>query len=325
MCGDGAYLLPTRLEHGTLFFRASLRQDGNLPDRVKQLSHLLRSIWGEESNRGQRVRRVLTFFGWQFWKRLIRRPRLTTLFNGLQFRAYPDCAVSAGALYMRIPDSKDILFLRKHINGGTFLDVGANVGLITLLIADNVQHCILFEPNPIAARRAKENLAINGLNFEVYAAALSDRVGTVELEHAGAVDTCNRTVEGFKSSLPTITVPRTTFEQFLRERGPLPAPVCAVKIDVEGHENSVLRGMLRFLSRERPKLVMFEYLQRTNISETLDLFEQAGYTVFALSSSGPQVATVRVSPLQNLFACPREIAREFSLTPEANTTQREAV
>jgi FkbM family methyltransferase len=35
----------------------------------------------------------------------------------------------------------------------------------------------------------------------------------------------------------------------------------AVKIDVEGHENSVLRGMKEFLKHHRPKLVMFEYLR----------------------------------------------------------------
>jgi hypothetical protein len=51
-------------------------------------------------------------------------------------------------------------------------------------------------------------------------------------------------VVGFTTSVPTISMPRTTFDSFLGERGALPPPITAVKIDVEGHQNSVLRGML---------------------------------------------------------------------------------
>jgi predicted RNA methylase len=36
----------------------------------------------------------------------------------------------------------------------TFVDVGANVGLVSLLVADKVEHAILFEPNP-QRQRAK--------------------------------------------------------------------------------------------------------------------------------------------------------------------------
>ena len=83
-------------------------------------------------------------------------------------------------------------------------------------------------------------------------------------------------------------------------------PIALVKIDVEGHENSVLRGMQKFFTEKRPPLVMFEYLQRTNIEETLRFFEAVGYKVFEVSSNGPVAITSRVEPLQDLFACPVE-------------------
>jgi len=94
---------------------------------LKNARYVLSSIWREPSNRGQRVKRVLQFFGWQFWKRAVRMPVVVELFNGHKFRAYPDCQMSAGAIYTRIPDSQDILYLRKHIRQGTLIDVGANV------------------------------------------------------------------------------------------------------------------------------------------------------------------------------------------------------
>jgi hypothetical protein len=34
-----------------------------------RLIYVMKSIWLEPSNRGQRFRRVLMFFGWQLWKR----------------------------------------------------------------------------------------------------------------------------------------------------------------------------------------------------------------------------------------------------------------
>jgi FkbM family methyltransferase len=174
-----------------------------------------------------------------------------------------------------------------------------------------VKHAILFEPNPRLVERAQENLRLNGLKFDVIAAALSDQAGSIEFENATTDASCNRIVDGFTTSKATISVPRTTFDQFVRElRSEIP-PVSGVKIDVEGHENSVLRGMQGFLRKQRPKLVMFEYLARTDIAQTLALFREAGYAVFEITPAGPRIATEMVAPLQDLFACPDELSRDF--------------
>jgi len=191
------------------------------------------------------------------------------------------------------------------------VDVGANIGLVSLLVADTIQHAILFEPNPILVERAKENLRLNRLSFQIVNCALSDCTGTVEFENSTNF-ACNRTVDGFRPSVPTIMVQRTTFDEFLM-KNPVTHPITAVKIDVEGHENSVLRGMKEFLKHRRPKLIMFEYLQQTNIVDTLSLFRDVGYSVFELSPIGPRAATESVTPLQDLFACPTELAEGFGI------------
>lgn len=282
--------------------------------RISELSYVLRSIWHEESNQGQRLRRMAMFFAWQFRKRVVGTPAEARLSNGLRVRVWPDCDSSPAAIYYSLPNGRPISFLRKHLNGGTFVDVGANIGLVSLLVADKIEHALLFEPNPAAAERARANLRLNNLRFEVFSEALSDTVGTVEFENAGSVSSCNRTVEGFATDQPTITVPRTTFDQFLLDHRGALRPVSAVKIDVEGHENSVLRGMKGFLKTQRPKLVMFEYLARTNIHQALDTFNQVGYIIFELTPAGPKVATERVKPLQDLFACPSEFAAQFGIS-----------
>ncbi len=150
---------------------------------------MLGSIWQEPSNRHQPLS------AWVYFS------------NGRRFRAYPDCHMSSAVMYARIPDSRDILLLRAHIGQGTRIDVGANVGVVTFLLADQVQHALLFEPNPITAARARANLELNGLRFEVHEVALSDTAGTVEFEDAGGVSGCNRTVVGLSTSVPTRNVP----------------------------------------------------------------------------------------------------------------------
>jgi FkbM family methyltransferase len=170
---------------------------------------------------------------------------------------------------------------------------------------------LLFEPNPIAAARARANLEPHGLRFEVYDLALSDATGTVKFEDEGGVSSCNRTVVGFSTSVPTRHVPCMQLDRFLVDRT-LPYPITAVKIDVEGHENSVLRGMTQCLRRHRPRVVMFEYLQRTNLRETMGLSEAAGCTILQLTPKAAAIATADVPPLQDLFACPHELVQEFA-------------
>jgi|SRR5580704_1956239 FkbM family methyltransferase len=280
---------------------------------LSDLNYVVGSIWRDESNRDQRLRRLSCFVGWQLWKRLVRAPIIIDLSNGLRFIAYPDCGVSAGFIYRRIPDYREISFLRLHLDGGALVDVGANVGSVSLQLADQVDHALLFEPNPIAAGRARENLRLNDLPFEVHEVALSDVCQDLELEDAGGVDTCNRTVAGFKTSLPTRKVTGLTFDQFLAKRRRPLGPVGLIKIDVEGHENAVLRGMKCCLSSTRPRLIMFEYLARTNLSETLDILGGVGYRVFRLGPEGAIGVTRDAAPLQNLFACPDELSSTFDL------------
>ena len=267
---------------------------------------MLRSIWCDPSNRGQRAKRILIFVGWQLWKRIINLPLIVGTDNGFRFIAYPNSDVAAGFLYYRVPGSQDIEFLRAHLNGGVLVDVGANVGSVSLLVADKVDRAILFEPDPVAAARARENAGINQLPFEVHELAVSDVQGTVEFEDAGGGSSCNRTVVGFETNVPKRTVRRVSLDRFLDEQA-ITSEISLVKIDVEGHENAVIRGMRRLLHAKRARLVMFEYLQRTNLSEALAAFEAADYKTFELTPAGPSEVQSGIRPLQNLFACPSEI------------------
>ena len=274
---------------------------------LREGRRVVRTILRDPSNRGQRTTRLLRGAAFQLRKRTVARPSTVRLFNGLRFRVYPDCHSSSLAVYVRIPYQKEIAFLRSRLQGGTLIDVGANVGLITLLLADLLDDALLFEPNPAALHRARENLELNGLPFRTFEAALSDGDGELTLEDRGGVDSENRVVDDSRASrFPTRTVLRRTLDGVLAEVDSVGA-ISLVKIDVEGHEEAVVRGMLVTLRERRPPLVMFEYLQRSDLPAVTRLFASADYRVHRLTEEGrlsPLGETTR--PLQDLFATPAE-------------------
>ncbi len=276
---------------------------------TSQLRDWAAAIWRDESNRNQQLRALARAAGWQAWKRTVRRPLTTKLFNGLLFRVYPDCTISSSTFYSRIPYIHNIQFLRSQIQGGTLIDIGANVGLISILLADKIQHALLFEPTALAASRARENIVLNQLSFEVHEIALSNQNGTVSFANLGGASPVNRVVPDGTANISLVKVPCMKLDDFLGQQADLPAPITVIKIDVEGHENSVLEGMTQTLTEQRPRVIMFEYLQRTDLRKTFEIFAGCGYRVMVLESSKKlQPASLDVSPLQDLFACPEESA-----------------
>src|SRR6185369_885940 len=131
-----------------------------------------------------------------------------------------------------------------------------------------------------------ENIALNQLAFEVHEIALSDQNGTVSFENLGGASPCNRVVTENSAVVPTTTVPCMKLDDFLGQHATLASPITVIKIDVEGHENSVLRGMTLTLNEQRPRVIMFEYLQRTDLQKTFEIFSKCGYRVMFLTSSG---------------------------------------
>ena len=130
--------------------------------------------------------------------------------------------------------------------GSTLLDVGANIGVVTLSMAALRPDChvIAFEPVPSNLECLRENVAASGLgNIEVVAAAVSNETGSVRVEDNGPWSVAG--VEG------GVLCPSSYLDEF-------DSPTVAfVKIDVEGFEPNVLAGAKRILARG--PLVLMEF------------------------------------------------------------------
>lgn len=173
---------------------------------------------------------------------------------------------------------REFQLLETFVNPGDWvIDVGANVGHYTGRLSKLVGpqgRVIAFEPVP----RTFELLAANARQFAhanvtLINAALSDRASTAGIEVP--------TGEG-GSYLAHLT-PRDTGLTVLclpLDAIALPAPVRLVKIDAEGHELSVLRGMRNLLNRDRPKLIV-----EVSSNTAIEFLAECGYGMERLSGS----------------------------------------
>lgn len=154
----------------------------------------------------------------------------------------------------------------------TFLDVGANFGYHTLMLADRLtgpRPFRLFEPNPVVREVLRRSLLVNGLGDRAILeeVACSDRAGTAEMTVWSGVwggaslrSVAEAAMSPWAEMLDveaSFTVPTVTLDEYADARD-LPAlDLC--KIDVEGHEAAVFAGMTTLLDRSPAARMVMEF------------------------------------------------------------------
>jgi FkbM family methyltransferase len=124
------------------------------------------------------------------------------------------------------------LMLTEVAPGDVFLDAGANLGIFSIFAAAFGATVVSCEPDPLALARLILNRDINKCEFEIIPKALSDREGMVAFTcESGQVIQRSRISETGDYKVACV-------------RGDsLGVVPNIVKIDVEGHELNVIRGL----------------------------------------------------------------------------------
>ncbi|MBV8552000.1 MAG: FkbM family methyltransferase [Acidobacteriaceae bacterium] len=143
--------------------------------------------------------------------------------------------------------------------GMTVVDIGANQGLYALLFSQLVGasgHVLAFEPEPDMFAALVHNCALNSAkNIECIELALGASAGIATLArslvHAG--DNRLATVHGRKI-IRSVNIQVAPLDEVIGER-----TVDFIKIDVQGWEWEVFRGMQRTLERNRDIQIYFEF------------------------------------------------------------------
>jgi FkbM family methyltransferase len=175
-----------------------------------------------------------------------------------------------------------------------FVDIGANVGFFTLLAACSASpggRVLAFEPHPEARGRMLHLLGLNALTpiVTVSGVALSDgsaAAAPLFLTTDSVLSTLDPSLAPLGEDFPfttTVEVPLASLDDWLAASPDWAnARIDVVKIDVEGTEERVLRGMSRTLSRH-PSLTIA--CETTAGSPADNLLQAAGFSARPLDLS----------------------------------------
>jgi FkbM family methyltransferase len=188
---------------------------------------------------------------------------------------------------------------------GVFIDVGANIGAISIAVAKKRPDLKIFafEASPLVYSYLKENKDQNQCrNLTIYNLAIHD-IGGVELPFFSPKE-----LNGKGSFAPVFTdeavmVTTISLDEFFTKEKLIPH---FIKIDVEGYELSVLRSMNFFLTDNAECPVLFEFGDWTELAAG---FEIGGAQIF-LTELGYNLYTF---PDEKVIKTPLEEGAEMIL------------
>jgi len=190
----------------------------------------------------------------------------------------------------------DLAFLERHVTPGmTVIDIGANLGLYSLTIAKLVgksRRVYAFEPAPSLYCAAARNIQRNGGEDTVRLEniSLGSKTGTALLHLGGFNSGNNRIVQSPYASWVRVSLSR--LDDILPD-----VRVDWIKMDVQGWEIDVLRGMQETLRRNPSICLYFEFwaagLRRAgeDPATLTELLQASGFSIFLPDQPVPLTET----------------------------------
>ena len=252
---------------------------------------------------------------WEFQKQVLKRPPTKTIAKRMKIGGF--CSFSEYYSVDKYLRNADVSFFESSPSeSGAIIDIGANLGVICILLAQRYPSAKVyaFEPNPKVVSELQQNVALNDINnIEVNETAIADTVGHVSF-HAEPVARATAGIALIEEA-NTTTVPCDTIDNFVQANGI--EKISLMKIDVEGFETLVFRGAKQTLAEIKPELIYFEVCPKVteasgfSADEPAKILVDAGYSLFQIRDDGELTSVeprdARKVDYDNWVARPSEI------------------
>ena len=216
------------------------------------------------------------------------------------------CKISGGVILADLDDyvgrasyftgdlDRKITWICKKIvrDRDTVLDIGANIGMVTVLLSDlvgNEGRVLSFEPNPVLCNDLEETIQRNKLsNVIFFPIALGPKVTHIELSvprgNAGAGSLVRNKNN---NHCDTHMVEVRPLDHICEDKKI--TSIRLIKIDVEGFESDVFLGAEKILSIIKPDSILFELNERTTDNfcdePIINMLDRFGYDFMQIPKS----------------------------------------
>jgi FkbM family methyltransferase len=216
---------------------------------------VLSGILNHPLNKGRPVKALSRFAKWQ-WKSRTVGSDIVPFVDNTRLLIRRGMHSATAQHYCGLADFEEMGFVLHALRPkDLFFDVGANVGVYTVLASVTGAQVKAFEPCPSTYRRLLSNINLNNIRPQVdtYACALGAKDG--EADFTFHLDSCNHVV--VQDELGGKCVAVRTLEGFWPDS---PPEMTVIKIDVEGFEKDVIDGGPLVMCRASVKAVIIELL-----------------------------------------------------------------
>ena len=190
-------------------------------------------------------------------------------------------------------------------NGMNVINIGANIGYFTILLASLVGNngkVFAFEPLPISVEFLKKNVEFNDYkNTEIIKKGVSQSSGKQYLQVAPS--SVHNYISSTNKGLSKIEIDVTSVDDFLESKD---VKIDLIVMDAEGSEKNILEGMQKTLQKN-PKLeIITEFnpftleLTGTNSNEFLELCEKLKLSLYLINEKNGNITPVSKEELMKI-------------------------
>lgn len=187
----------------------------------------------------------------------------------------------------------------------TFIDVGSNIGQMSLYVAKNFPNIsvVSYEAYNKNYLQHAASMLLNDLNYSLHNVAISESENNITLylpkkqedydlgKYNSGMPSIN--LDSFREEHNKLTVPATTLTKVMSSNVVSAREYTLVKIDVEGAELNVIKGFHEFISQQSGIIIIIEML----FEKDKPLYDTVTLT---LLSEGFQLYSINMNPIHNV-------------------------
>jgi FkbM family methyltransferase len=188
-------------------------------------------------------------------------------------------------------------FIEKLPNKGVVIDIGANIGIMSVLLSKYKPDVTIISFEPIPENFSALQRIVNhyqAKNVQLNQVAVGDANGQIQMvmptEQDVRLQGLSHVVVDEKTTGVKYNVPIVTLDSFTEGYD---MPIVGIKMDVENYEYHVLKGAKQTLIKHKP-ILYIELWENDNRTKCMDLLAEIGYKPFLYNGEA-------LEPFQNQY------------------------